>query len=103
MQHNMEKAAFRFLGYKFTKIAMDFSDVAMDEELSVSISTSGVYMANSGKYDLNFVFIASNPNNGNDVIKMAHPTNPVGRYADANPKTCCQTIHNFPKSSTFAP
>ena len=34
---------------------------------------------------------------------MAHPTNPVGRYADANPKTCCQTIHNFPKSSTFAP
>lgn len=66
----MEKAAFRFLGYKFTKIAMDFSDVATDEELSVSISTSGVYMANGGRYDLNFVFIASNPNNGNDVIKI---------------------------------
>ena len=25
-----------------------------------------------------------------------------GSCADANPKTCCQTIHNCPKSSTFA-
>ena len=25
-----------------------------------------------------------------------------GGCADANPKTCCQTIHDCPKSSTFA-
>ena len=30
-------------------------------------------------------------------ISSAHPTNPVGSRADANPKTCCQTIHDCQK------
>ena len=42
-------------------------------------------------------------NDSLNILNSAHPTNPVGGCADANPKTCCQTIHNFPKSSTFAP
>lgn len=40
----MGEAAFRFLGYKFTKIAFDFNNVNPEEEMSVDISTFGTYI-----------------------------------------------------------
>ncbi len=66
----MEKAAFRFLGYKITKIVLDFSDVDTGEQLTIGIATTGVYRAKQGKYELNFVFTASDSLKGQEVIKI---------------------------------
>ena len=40
----MGEAAFRFLGYKFTKIAFDFSNVNPEEEMSVDIDAGRMYL-----------------------------------------------------------
>lgn len=66
----MEKAAFRFLGYKFTKVSLDFSDVNLEHELSIDISTSGVYVSNLGKFELKFIFTALNSQTGDEVVKI---------------------------------
>ena len=42
----MEKAAFRFLGYRFTKISLDFTNIDLEQELSIDISTLGTYISN---------------------------------------------------------
>lgn len=66
----MEKAAFRFLGYKFTKVSLDFSDVNVEHELAIDISTSGVYVSNIGKFELKFIFTALNSQTEEEVVKI---------------------------------
>ena len=39
----MGEAAFRFLGYKFPKIAFDFNNVNPEEEMSVDIYLWNIY------------------------------------------------------------
>ena len=66
----MEKAAFRFLGYRFPKIVLDFSDVNPNEEMSIDISSSGKFMPQNGKFELRFIFSATNALRGEEIIKI---------------------------------
>lgn len=66
----MGEAAFRFLGYKFTKIAFDFSNVNPEEEMSVDISTSGTFIPKQRKYELKFVFTATNTQRDEKLIEI---------------------------------
>lgn len=66
----MEKAAFRFLGYRFTKISLDFTNIDLEQELSIDISTLGTYISNLGKFELKFIFTAFNSQNEEEVVKI---------------------------------
>lgn len=66
----MGEAAFRFLGYKFTKIAFDFSNVNPEEEMSVDISTCGTFIPKHRKYELKFVFTATSTQRDEKLIEI---------------------------------
>ncbi len=66
----MEKAAFRFLGYRFPKIALDFSDINPNEEMTINISTSGKFVPQKGQYELKFVFTVTNAHRREEIIKI---------------------------------
>ena len=44
----MEKAAFRFLGYRFTKISLDFTNIDLEQELEKALK-NGVKIKKRGK------------------------------------------------------
>lgn len=66
----MGEAAFRFLGYKFTRIAFDFSNASPEEEMTVDISTTGTYMPKQRMYELKFVFTATSTQRDEKLIKI---------------------------------
>lgn len=49
----MEKAAFTFDGYHFTKASLDF-DIPNGAELNISFGPRGAFYPNEARYDLSF-------------------------------------------------
>lgn len=66
----MEKAAFKFDGYRFTKASLDFN-IPNDAELNISFSPSGVFHTKEARYNLVFdVAVGCNGIN-NEVIRVS--------------------------------
>lgn len=55
----MEKAKFQFIGYKFNKISIDYSNYPADNPIEISFNPHGTYSEEKSLFNLFFVFKAS--------------------------------------------
>lgn len=58
MEKNINKAAFALVGYQFTKVALNLSELRPDANFDISIKPKGHYVHTSGSYYLCFLFTA---------------------------------------------
>ena len=66
----MEKAAFKFDNYHFTKASLDFN-IPTDAELNISFNPKGVFYAKDACYDLVFDVTVECVETNTEVVKVS--------------------------------